>query len=270
MVASLAASAGDGRWILFNATSDVRRQIESFEGLLPRPPRASPIDAILLTDANVDHAFGLTEFRQAERLRVYSTTTIRDVLAGANSAFVPFTRGGREWTCVDEGDVGVKDAEGRPFALRVQAIGVRGLTPSFDGSRAIAGAAVAYAVRDAAGARLLYAPIFARIEGALERELREADAAFLDGSFWTDDELQTLGLGSRTAREMGHLPISGPDGSLEVVRRHSSPRRYYTHLNNTNPVLDPRSPAAQTVRDAGLKVAEDGMELVLDPADAVR
>ena len=97
----------------------------------------------------------------------------------------------------------------------------------------------------------------------LRRELALADAAFLDGTFWTDHELNLQALGTRTARQMGHLPISGDGGTLSTVVGLGGRHRYYTHVNNTNPLLDPQSEATQTLREAGWSVAEDGLSFSL-------
>jgi pyrroloquinoline quinone biosynthesis protein B len=116
-------------------------------------------------------------------------------------------------------------------------------------------------------ARLLYAPVFLRASRELLAATDECEALFLDGSFWTNDELASLGLGTRSAREMGHAPMSGDDGWLRAMDGRAAAadtRRYCTHVNNSNPVLDPQSPAARTLREASFSIAVDGMEIVLD------
>jgi pyrroloquinoline quinone biosynthesis protein B len=106
--------------------------------------------------------------------------------------------------------------------------------------------------------------VFSAVSEELASAADGADAAFFDGSFWTDDELETLGLGTRTAREMGHAPIDGPGGSLAFVRASTCARKFYTHVNNSNPLLDPSSAAAGRLRSAGISIAQDGAELTLD------
>jgi pyrroloquinoline quinone biosynthesis protein B len=255
--ASLAASADGRSWVLFNATTDVRRQIESDRALAPRGLRDSPIRAIFLTDANIDHCAGLLDFRQAGPLQVYSTDVVRETLC-ANAMYKPFSSAPRMWETVDGRDVTVS-------GLRIRAIRVSGLMPAFSGGRPVEGAAVAFSIEDETGAKCVYAPVFLDVGEELARAADDADAAFFDGSFWTDDELGTLGLGTRTAREMGHAPIDGPGGSLAAVRASGCARKFYTHVNNSNPLLDPSSAASERLRAAGIELAQDGAELTLDP-----
>ncbi len=248
--ASIAASADAKTWVLFNASTDIRAQIEAFAPLRPTAPRTSPIAAVFLTDANVDHVAGILDFRQAAAVCVFSTAAVRDVLL-ANPMFAPFARSPRSWTVLTGEEVEVA-------GLRVRAVAVPGLLPSFAGGASVDGAAVAYRVQDAAGAVALYAPIFLEMDGALERLADEAGVAFFDGSFWSDDELAAAGLGTRSARDMGHAPISGAGGSLEAVTRCRAARKVYTHVNKSKTVLDPDSPAARALISAGIEVAQDG------------
>jgi pyrroloquinoline quinone biosynthesis protein B len=255
--ASIAVSADGERWLLVNATPDIRHQILGFDKLVAQTPRKSPISAIVLTDANIDHAFGLLELRQADRISIYSTETVRDVLVGGASAFRNFTKAPNAWHVIADSPVHVNDASGLPVGLRIRAIDVGGLTPSYDGGRSANGAAAGILINDGAH-RLLYAPCVGTMTEPLRRELALADAAFLDGTFWTDHELTLQALGTRTSRQMGHLPISGDGGTLTTVVGLGGRHRYYTHINNTNPVLDPQSEATMSLREAGWAVAEDG------------
>jgi len=266
MQASIAVSADGDRWLLLNATTDVRRQLE----LLPRKPsaltRESPVTAVLLTDANIDHSGGLLEFRQNPVTRVFSSGPVRDALAGANPIFAPFARGDHRWSVFDGSvnDALVSDVDPD---LRITAIDVPGRLPSFAGGAESRGAATAFVIEESkAGIRVLYAPVFLRPTEALVAAALRSDAVFLDGSFWSDDELPALQLGERTARQMGHAPIGGESGWLKTfgtangaVRSH----RYCTHVNNSNPVLDPHSEEARCLRDAGFTLPDDGTVLEL-------
>ncbi|HYK52428.1 MAG TPA: MBL fold metallo-hydrolase [Candidatus Eremiobacteraceae bacterium] len=252
--ASLAAAADGKAWVLFNVTTDIRSQLAADAALAPKSgrdtPRETPIEAIFLTDANVDHCAGLLDFRQAGELHVYSTKVVRDTLL-RNEIFAPFARAPRTWHVVGEAPTDVA-------GLRISAIPVSGLLPSYAGGAAVRGAACAYLVEGEKGARALYAPIFADVDEALAGAAARCDAAFFDGSFWSDDELIRLGLGTRTAAMMGHQPVGGRSGSLAALRTCPCPRRFFTHLNNSNPMLDPASDEADQVTDAGFEVAMDG------------
>jgi pyrroloquinoline quinone biosynthesis protein B len=266
MQASIAVSSDGDRWLLVNATTDVRRQLE----LLPQKPvtlnRESPVTAVLLTDANIDHAGGLLEFRQSPVLRVFSSGPVRDALAGANPMFAPFARGSRQWSVFNasEDDAHVPDVDPD---LRITAIDAPGLMPSFAGGAESSGAATAFVIEEPiSGVRVLYAPVILRLTDALVATAQQCDAAFLDGSFWSDDELPALRLGERTAQAMGHAPIGGEHGWLKAFASANGaarPHRYCTHINNSNPVLDPRSAEARVLRDAGFALPDDGMEITL-------
>jgi pyrroloquinoline quinone biosynthesis protein B len=269
MQASIAVSTDGLAWVLVNATTDVRRQLEQLPALPAGRLRATPMSAVLLTDANIDHAAGLLEFRQAQSLQIYSSAIVRDALAGGNSMFAQLAAGERIWSTFDcDGD----PAE-LPVAvpgLRVTAIDVPGLLPSFAGAAELPGSATAYCFESGEGGstvRLLYAPIFLRTSPKLLEAADECEAIFLDGSFWSDDELSSLGLGTRSAREMGHSPIGGADGWLQEMAGRAAdaiPHRYCIHVNNSNPMLDAGSPAASELRDAKFSVAVDGTEIVLN------
>jgi pyrroloquinoline quinone biosynthesis protein B len=97
----------------------------------------------------------------------------------------------------------------------------------------------------------------------LRARLADADALLFDGTFWTDDELIATGIGTRTAREMDHLPISGIGGSLEQLAALPCRHKIYTHINNTNPMLLEESPERAAVTRAGLLVGADGLRLTL-------
>ncbi len=270
MQASIAVSCDGSEWLLVNATTDVRRQLEQ----LPAPPgnalRSTPVRAVLLTDANIDHAAGLLELRQAQSLQIYSSGVVRAALVDQNAMFAPLARGERTWTAFGA-DETLNDVPIIIPGLRVIAIDVPGLLPSYAGAQERAGAATAFMFEERVGRRLftrmLYAPVFLRMSQALLEATDECEALFLDGSFWTDDELASRGLGTRSAREMGHAPISGDGGWLSAMPGRGAaaePRRFCTHVNNSNPILDLRSPEAQALREASFSVATEGMEIVLD------
>lgn len=255
---ALAVSADRRCWLLFNTSSDIRSQLAGCRYLAPRDARTSPIAAVFLTDANVDHCSGLLEFRQAASWQVYSTRAVRETLI-ADRAFAPFAAAPRRWDAIDDAPVTVA-------GLRVTAVAVPGSLPSFAGSGNVDGAACAYRIEGAGGDAVLYAPIFSETTEALARELDRCDAAFLDGTFYTDDEMPALHLSNRSARQMGHAPMDGPGGSIDAFSKTRCRHKFFTHLNNSNPVLDATTRAAERVCTAGFALAEDGMDLVFGRA----
>lgn len=258
---------GDGeRWMLLNCSPDVAAQIEAFPPLQPRQKRATPIAGMLITDANVDHLGGLAVLRQSglHRFIVRSTQAVREI-ATEQPAFAPFAQPPHAWLDVPlhAPCAPVWDGDFIAGAVDVRAIPVPGLTPGYAGRSTAFGAVAAFEIRDcASGKTLLFAPVFAAIDRALEAAIERADVAFLDGSFFSDDELPREQLMDKTARHLGHQPVGGADGTL--ARLNGSARRtIFTHLNNSNPMLDPHSSAARSVRAAGARIAYDGMEFTL-------
>jgi pyrroloquinoline quinone biosynthesis protein B len=221
---------------------------------------------MLLTDANVDHIGGLATLRQSghHAFTVRSTAIVREI-AIEQPAFAAFAQPPHRWLETPLGGVceAVDSNDLLGGAIDVRAIPVPGLTPGFAGRRAVRGAVAAYEIRSrATGKTLLFAPVFAAIDDLLRDAIRRADIAFLDGSFYTDGELLEAGLMEKTARHLGHHPVGGRDGTLAQVNG-STARAIFTHLNNSNPMLDASSAAAREVASAGAAIAYDGMEFVL-------
>jgi pyrroloquinoline quinone biosynthesis protein B len=259
------ASAGR-HWFLFNCSSDIAAQIESFAPLQPQPARTTPIRRIFLTDANLDHIGGLAVLRSASGagIEVRSTSAVREI-AVAQPSFAHVALPPNRWIEMPlAATVPIKSDEAADDWLEVRALGVAATTPGYDGRRAVRGAVVAYEIGDRGSEkRLLFAPVFGAINDALAGAIASASVAFLDGTFFTDDEMDPNGTApQRRARAMGHQPMSGNGGTLAQL--HGARNRIvFTHLNNSNPMLDPRSEAYAAVRATGAEIAYDGMELTL-------
>lgn len=262
----VAVSADGVGWLLLNCSPDIGSQIEAFAPLQAQAPRGTPIGGMLFTDANVDHLGGLTTLRQqGEHRFILRSSAVVRAIATQQPAFAPFAEPPHDWLDVPLGGVcepaNDNDIVGNQLAVR--AFAVPGTTPGYDGRRTVAGAVVAYEISDTqGGGRLLYAPVFSDIDADLLRAIETAQIAFVDGTFYSDDELLTQGLMRKRASSLGHLVVNGPGGSLERLRRLKT-RVIFTHLNNSNPMLDPQTPAFAAVRSAGSEVAYDGMELRL-------
>jgi pyrroloquinoline quinone biosynthesis protein B len=255
---SIAVSADGARWSLVNATPDVRQQLSDFPALHPRPgTRDLALDTIVLTNADLDHVLGLLVLRESLPYRIVSTPWVREALLGHNAMFRLVEPGWRE-AALDE-PVPL-DREGR---LEARLFPCPGKLPTHLAGLAANHAEATAGVRItdlATRRRLVYVPGTRSLEGGVAAELEAADCAFVDGTFFEERELLRMRPGAPDAREMGHLPISGPGGSLAALARLPG-RRFYIHLNNTNPVLAAGSPAAREVVKAGVEIAVDGMEL---------
>jgi pyrroloquinoline quinone biosynthesis protein B len=261
---SVAVSGPGSAWTVLNAAAELPAQLGSFAALHPpRGTRTCAFSAIVLTDAELDHVLGLLMLRQATALTVVATATVRSLLEC--SGIVRLLGGYLQvtWRGIVAGpDVPLDPA--CPSGLTVRAIAVgAGKRPAYAGTEpARADATVALRVSDPSGGSLLYAPCVPALTSELLDACRSSSLLLMDGTFFSDDELVRLG-SQRTARQLGHLPVGGPGGSLAQLEPEVRARVVYTHLNNTNPLLAEQSTASEQVRGAGAAIAVDGAEYEL-------
>jgi pyrroloquinoline quinone biosynthesis protein B len=257
-----AAVTGNGRdWWLLNASPDLRTQLAATPVLWPGPGlRDTPLRGVLLTDAEADHVTGLAELRGAADLKVYAAPPVRAVLTPVRAALGRYA----PWERADSlADGGFVLAGG--LVVTAHAVGAKmpkyvpAQAPRPDGPWV-----TAYRIEDlASGGVLVYAPCVGAWSPALDELCASADCVLLDGTFFAADEMGTAVRAGAGQAAMGHLPVTGPGGSLEPLARHLGARRIYTHLNNTNPLLDPASRARAHVAGQGVEVLDDGTELVI-------
>ncbi|PYU26216.1 MAG: pyrroloquinoline quinone biosynthesis protein PqqB [Acidobacteria bacterium] len=268
--AQLAWSAAPSRWSLLNASPDLRVQIEATPDLWPpNGTRNSPIHDVILASAEVDQVLGLLLLREFHSFRAYATRSVRKILTEDNSLFGVLAR--------FPGQVCWQDIPlDRPFCAggaRLEVLPLRGSFPGFVRAPRLAELNAADAVigllispelgASSSGRTLAFLPGVSCIPDALLERLQSCDVLLFDGTFWSDDEpLQIPGV-TRTARQMGHVPLSGPGGSLECFAALQRPRKIFIHINHTNPILDEESMEHRMVREAGWEVAGDGMEMTL-------
>jgi pyrroloquinoline quinone biosynthesis protein B len=254
---SIAVSADGARWSLLNASPDIRDQLAVFPGLHPRPgTRDLPLDSIVLTSAELDHVMGLLVLREALSYRVLSTPWVRDAVLEHNAAWRLLEPA---WGLARLDQPLALDRDER---LEARLFPVPGKVPGYlrDVAKPHPEACVGLRISDlATGRRLVFAPGVRSLDDSTWAEIEAADCSFVDGTFYTRDELQALRPGAPDALAMGHLPIVGSEGSLERLAALPG-RRLYIHMNNTNPVLDADSRETQVVARAGVEVAEDGVE----------
>ncbi len=259
---SLAVTADGDHWFLLNASPDLRQQIQSTQVLWPRKGgRDSPIGGVFLTNGDVDHVAGLLSLRERQAFTVLGTPATLKLIE-ANSIFRvldPTCVGMRPLQDAVEVDAG--------FGLKATPIFVPGKVPLHEesGSVSIGGVGettLGLEIRSA-DARLVYIPGCAKISEDILRRVAGADLLLFDGTTFTDDEMVRLGLSQKTAWRMGHMAISGEEGSLRAFAGVRVGRKVYTHINNTNPILIEGSPERLAVEAAGWEVAFDGMEIAL-------
>jgi pyrroloquinoline quinone biosynthesis protein B len=255
---SVAVSPDYERWFLLNASPDIHAQIEAFPALRPGGGRAVPFDAVLVTDAELDHTLGLLLLREGRGLSVHATEATRDVLEDGTgvlrtlAAYCPV-----DWHPVVPGaDVPLGGG------LSYRAFDVPTTKRARFGPADAEGRVVGYRLTDTrSGRALVFLPGAQRLTGSLRAQLADCACLLFDGTCWADDELIRLGLTGKTAREMGHLPAGGPGGSLELLSPLPIERKIYTHINNSNPILLEDSPERRAVERHGMEVAVDGLEL---------
>jgi pyrroloquinoline quinone biosynthesis protein B len=262
----LAWEFAPAQWTLVNASPDLRAQIEATPELRPHHGnRHSPIGDVVLTGAEVDQVLGLLLLREFHLFRVHATASVRRILTEDNSLYGVLARF-REQVCWN--DIPLD----RPFSAgsaRLEVLPLSGSFPAFVGASRLAKCNPAEAViglmvsPESGGGILAFLPGAGCVSDSLLERLETCDVLLFDGTFWSDDEPSRIPGLSRTAREMGHLPISGADGSLKRLAALQRPRRIFIHINNTNPILDEESAEHRIVREAGWEVAWDGMEMTL-------
>jgi pyrroloquinoline quinone biosynthesis protein B len=228
--------------------------------------RTTGIEAILLTNADLDHVLGLYILREGSPLTVYATQSVRASLSDGLAIDNVLARYcGLNWRepAMEESDL--LTADGAPSGLRYLAFPLSGKLPRYrrDNESPLL-AAIGYQISDSAtGGRMLFAPDLAAWNADLSRRAADCDAVLIDGTFWSNDELSREGAGNTTASEMGHLPIAPPGGSLPLFAQCNARFKVYIHINNTNPILREDSRERQIVNDAGIIVGRDGLELNL-------
>jgi pyrroloquinoline quinone biosynthesis protein B len=248
-----------------NASPDIRAQLQANPEMQPnRALRDSALAAIVLVDGQVDHTTGLYMLRESTHpWPVWCTDSTYADLTGGNPVlgvlghFCGVDRRrmdlDREFT-VDA----VPDVQWR-------ALPVEGKPAPYSPNREspVLGDNVALVIGDTgAGRSVVYAPGLGAMDDRLWQFMRSADCVLVDGTFWSDDEMIRLGVSRKRARDIGHLPQSGPQGMLEWLERlPRSVRKILIHINNTNPILDELSVECAELKRRGVEVAEDGMEI---------
>ncbi|PFG97399.1 pyrroloquinoline quinone biosynthesis protein B [Saccharopolyspora erythraea NRRL 2338] len=255
---ALAVSADYQRWFLLNASPDIRAQIESFPALQPGAGRATPLRAVLLTDAEIDHTLGLLLLREGRALELHATPAVRETLCDGTAILRTLEAYCRvEWRPVVPGADASLGA-----GLSYRAFEVPTTKAARFGAGGQQGRVVGYRVtEEATGRAAVYLPGVQELTAEVRAELDDCACLFVDGTCWHDDELIRLGLAGKTARDMGHLPVGGAGGSLEQLSSLPIERKIYVHVNNSNPILMDDAPEREVVEKRGMEVAEDGLEV---------
>jgi len=270
---SLAVSADGRNWVLLNASPDLRQQIADNPELHPNktgPLRNSPIKAAVLTNADVDHIVGLINLRERQPFSIYGSDRVLATIA-ANSIFDVCAHDIVPRITLPLGEKIELRGDGANLGLTVEAFAVSGKIALFlekggedtnYGSRD--GDTIGLEITDdKTGKSFFYVPGCAEVDAPLAKKIKGAELIFFDGTLFTDNEMIDQGLMQKTGQRMGHISMSGPEGSLEVFKPLGIKRRIYVHINNSNPALDENSQARKDIESAGWEVGYDGMEVRL-------
>lgn len=267
------AITGDGNdWLLINASPDLREQLYRTPQLYPRAEhglRNTPVAGVMLTSADLDHILGLLLMREFTPVSIYATESVLRVIE-SNAFFSMLQRmPGQQRTQVIEHGSAVAPVAGvtitpielpGSFPMHVP----QAMRPSLDVREMTLGL-IFESIAEESGKkrRAAYLPALPSLTPQLLQQIAGCDVLLVDGTLWSEDELQRLHPGTPSASDMGHMPVGGSAGSLEQLKPLSHVRRIYTHINNSNPILTEGSPEQKAVLDAGFEIALDGMEIVL-------
>jgi pyrroloquinoline quinone biosynthesis protein B len=267
--ASIAVSADRQRWIVINASPDLRQQVLEQRHLRPRDGRLrdSPIQAVLLTGGEIDNVAGLLSMRERQPFTLWATGRVQEML-DENPIFEALDRNivKRQALPLDQPLV-IVGPEGE-LGITVSAFAVPGKVPLYlesktDGDLSGTADETIGLELSAGGRSFYYIPGCARLTPEIRDRIRSAGLLFFDGTLWRDDEMIAAGVGSKTGRRMGHMSMSGPEGSIAALSDLGIRRKLFIHINNTNPALLRDSAERAELARAGWEVAADGDEIEL-------
>ncbi|PYT94506.1 MAG: pyrroloquinoline quinone biosynthesis protein PqqB [Acidobacteria bacterium] len=260
-------------WFLLCASPDLRQQVLSARELAPPEDSSpSPIAGVFLPSADVDSVMGLLHLREFQSFFVFATRGVQCALQKENRIFRVLERSNPpvKWqTLSSKGRLGchlTEDSSG-PADFICTTLPLGGCYPDYVSEETLSAlppdeATIGF-VMEQGDKRLFFAPSLSGSSGAWRSIAETSDIVFIDGTFWSDDELMRTGRSRKSACEIGHLPLSGPGGLLEQFPANAKGRKILIHINNTNPILDEKSAEHRVVLDAGFEIAYDGMELEL-------
>jgi pyrroloquinoline quinone biosynthesis protein B len=269
--ASLAVSADGQNWVLLNASPDLPAQLRAAPALQPDPagpPRNCPVQAVVISGGDIDCIAGLLSLRESHAFRVYAEDFVQTILA-ENQVFSVLNRDSVRFETLLRTPTELRNADGNSLGLWVESFAVPGKIPLYQeaGQNAAAlvndQAVIGLCVRDGTGKKIFFIPGCARVTDELRARVAGDSILFFDGTLWHDTEMVEAGLGTKTGTRMGHISVSGAEGSIAAFANTPIARKIFIHINNTNPILCDDSPQAEQARAAGWEIAFDGMEISL-------
>lgn len=263
---SIAVSENGVDWILLNASPDIRQQLFEFKAAQPaRKLRDTGITSVILMDSQLDHTTGLLTLREGCPMNVWCTEMVHQDLTSGFPVFnmLKHWNGGLQYHEINPKQAfkidGFENLEFIPLIIKSAA-------PPYSPHRNDPhdGDNIALVIKDhKTQKQLFYAPGLGKIDDHIMQIMQSSDCVMIDGTLWTDYEMQQTGVGTKTGREMGHLYISGEGGSLSHLNQLSTPKKVLIHINNTNPILNENSSQFAELKANGVEVAYDGMQIEL-------
>lgn len=263
---SIAVSENGTDWVLLNASPDIRQQLFEFKAAQPaRKLRDTGITSVILMDSQLDHTTGLLTLREGCPMNVWCTAMVHQDLTSGFPVFnmLKHWNGGLQYNEINPKQAfkinGFENLEFLPLIIKSAA-------PPYSPHRNDPhdGDNIALIIKDhKTQKQLFYAPGLGKIDDQIMQIMQGSDCVMIDGTLWTDDEMQQTGVGTKTGREMGHLYISGEGGSLSYLNQLSTPKKVLIHINNTNPILNENSSQFAELKANGVEVAYDGMQIEL-------
>ncbi|MBJ8479150.1 pyrroloquinoline quinone biosynthesis protein PqqB [Acinetobacter pittii] len=263
---SIAVSENGTDWVLLNASPDIRQQLFEFKAAQPaRKLRDTGITSVILMDSQLDHTTGLLTLREGCPMNVWCTAMVHQDLTSGFPVFnmLKHWNGGLQYNEINPKQAfkidGFENLEFLPLIIKSAA-------PPYSPHRNDPhdGDNIALIIKDhKTQKQLFYAPGLGKIDDQIMQIMQSSDCVMIDGTLWTDDEMQQTGVGTKTGREMGHLYISGEGGSLSYLNQLSTPKKVLIHINNTNPILNENSSQFAELKANGVEVAYDGMQIEL-------
>ena len=264
---SIAVSANKKQWVLINASPDLREQINRHSQLWPETSvtRGTRISSIVLTDSQIDHTTGLLTLREGLPLPVYCTDVVKEDLTTSFPLFTVLKHwhgGLHQHTISTEFNKsfvpsGAEELTFQPVVLESNA-------PPYSKYRdnIVAGNNIGLKITDDhSGKSVFYAPGCMQANSVVKNVMAEADCVLFDGTLWVNEEMIDHGFSQKLGTDMGHMPVNGPNGAIALLKKFEVKRKILIHINNTNPVLNEDSQANRELRQQGIELAFDGMEI---------
>lgn len=264
---SIAVSSDGENWVLINASPDLREQINSRPQLWPDASisRGTRIASIVLTDSQIDHTTGLLTLREGLPLPVYCTDVVQEDLTTSFPLFTVLKHwhGGLVQHTIDIDFHQPFVPEGAQ-GLTFQPVVLESNAPPYSSYRdnIVPGNNIGLKITDdQTGNVLFYAPGCMQANKTVRQVMGEAHCVLFDGTLWANEEMIDHGFSTKLGTDMGHMPVNGENGTIALLNEFNVERKVLIHINNTNRVLDEGSQPYHSLREQGIELAYDGMEL---------